>query len=63
MPIGGFVGGTVEKETLILTRALLEIEEITLNYGDDPDNPAPFDVTDDSGKVKFTSNPYIQTSP
>src|SRR5215213_1631721 len=45
MPIGSFADtGKVENEVIVLTRALLEIEEITLNYGDDPNNPAPYDV-------------------
>lgn len=60
VPIGGFVSNAVEKETIITPRrAVMEIEEISLFYGDDPDNPAPFDVKDDDGKVLFTSDPYV----
>jgi hypothetical protein len=60
VPIGGFASNAVEKETIITPRrAVMEIEEISLFYGDDPDNPAPFDVKDDDGKVLFTSDPYV----
>src|SRR5215208_6630981 len=41
MPIGSFADtGKIENEVIVLSRALLEIEEVTLNYGADPDNPA-----------------------
>jgi hypothetical protein len=60
MPIGSFADtGKVENEVIVLTRALLEIEEITLNYGDDPNNPAPYDVKNKEGKVLFTPHPNI----
>jgi hypothetical protein len=51
MPIGSFADtGKVESEVILLSRALLEIEEVHLNYGDDPDNPSPYDV--ENKKVK-----------
>lgn len=60
MPIGSFAdNGKVETETIVLSRALLEIEEITLNYGDDLDNPAPYEVKNKEGEVLFTSDPNI----
>jgi hypothetical protein len=60
MPIGGYAGNSVEKETIITPqRVLMEIKEISTFYGDDPQNPAPFDVKDDDGKVRFTSDPYV----
>ena len=61
MPIGGFAGNgnKVEKEIIELTRALLEIEDIQLNYGDDPDAPKPFTVEGKSGKPGYESKPYI----
>jgi hypothetical protein len=59
MPIGGFASNSVEKETILLNRALLRIDSIEPNYGDDPENPAPFDVKDDKGEVLWTSNPYV----
>jgi hypothetical protein len=59
MPIGGFASNSVEKEIILLQRALLKIESIELNYGDDPEEPAPFDVKDEKGEVRWTSNPYV----
>ena len=60
MPIGSFADtGKVESEVILLPRALLEIEEIHLNYGDDPNNPAPYDVENKKGEVAFTSDPNI----
>jgi hypothetical protein len=60
MPIGSFADtGKVESEVIVLSRALLEIEEITFNYGDDPDNPAPYDVKNKEGETLFTADPNI----
>jgi len=60
MPIGSFADdGKIEVETIILGRGLLEIEEIHRNYGDDPDNPAPYDVKNKKDEVLFTSDPNI----
>ena len=60
MPIGSFAdNGKVETETIVLSRALLEIEEITLNYGDDPDTPAPYEVKNKDGETLFTADPNI----
>lgn len=60
MPIGSFADtGRIENEVLVLARALLEIEEATPNYGDDPDNPAPYEVKNKEGMVLFTSDPNI----
>jgi hypothetical protein len=60
MPIGGYASNAVEKETIVTPRrAVMEIEEISPFYGDDPDNPTPFEVKDDEGKVLFTSDPYV----
>src|SRR3712207_8907510 len=51
-------------ETIITPgRVLLEIEEIQLHYGEDQSNPRPFEVKDnESGKVLFTSDPYVYRS-
>jgi hypothetical protein len=60
VPIGGYAGNSLEKETIITPqRVLMEIKEISTFYGDDPQNPAPFPVKDDDGKVRFTSDPYV----
>jgi hypothetical protein len=60
MPIGGYAGNSVEKETIVTrNRVLMEIKEISLFYGEDESNPRPFEVKDDDGKVLFTSDPYI----
>jgi hypothetical protein len=60
MPLPGFAGNSVEKETIITPkRVLMEIEEISKFYGADPEKPAPFAVKDDDGNVKFTSDPYV----
>jgi hypothetical protein len=59
MPIGSFADSKVENEVIVLSRALLGIEEIHLNYGDDPDNPAPYDVKNKSGEFIFTADPNI----
>jgi hypothetical protein len=60
MPIGSFAdNGKVETETIVLSRALLEIEEITLNYGEDPTSPAPYEVKSKKGDVLFISDPNI----
>jgi hypothetical protein len=58
MPIGSFADtGKVEAEVITLGRALLEIEEIHLNYGEDNDNPAPYAVKNKDGELLFTSDP------
>jgi hypothetical protein len=60
MPIGSFADtGKVENEIIVLSRALLEIEEVHLNYGDDPNNPAPYDVKNKNGEHIFTSDPNL----
>jgi hypothetical protein len=60
MPIGSFADtSSVEKETIVLSRALLEIEEINLHYGDDPENPAPYEVKSKDGDTLFTADPNI----
>ena len=60
MPIGSFADdGKIEAETIILGRGLLEIEEVHLNYGDDPENPAPYEVRNEKDEVIFTSDPNI----
>jgi hypothetical protein len=62
MPIGGYASNAVEKETIVTPRrAVMEIEEISPFYGDDPDNPAPFDDYGDGsldGK-KFWDKLYL----
>jgi hypothetical protein len=60
MPLKGFAGNAAEKETIVTPgRVLMEIKEISTLYGEDPDNPRPFDVKDENGKVRFTSDPYV----
>jgi hypothetical protein len=60
MPIGSFADtGKIENEVIVLSRALLDLEEVTLNYGDDPDNPAPYDVKNKEGETLFTADPNI----
>jgi hypothetical protein len=60
MPIGSFADdGKIEAETIILGRGLLEIEEVHLNYDDDPETPAPYDVHNKKGDLIFTSDPNI----
>jgi hypothetical protein len=60
MSIGSFADdGKIEAETIILGRGLLEIEEVHLNYGDDPETPAPYDVHNKKGDLIFTSDPNI----
>jgi hypothetical protein len=60
MPIGSFADtGKIESEVIVLSRALLEITDATLNYGDDPDNPAPYEVKNKDGELLFTSDPNI----
>jgi hypothetical protein len=60
MPIGSFADdGKIEAETIILGRGLLEIEEVHLNYGNDPEKPAPYEVENKKGEVIFTSDPNI----
>jgi hypothetical protein len=60
MPLGGYAGNSVDKETIVTpNRVLMEILEISKFYGVDPDNPAPFEVKDENGKVLFVSDPYI----
>jgi hypothetical protein len=60
MPIGSFADtGKIESEVIVLARALLEIEDATLNYGDDPDNPAPYEVKNKEGALLFTADPNI----
>jgi hypothetical protein len=60
MPIGSFADtGKVESEVILLSRALLEIAEVHLNYGDDPDNPSTYDVENKKGEVAFTSDPNL----
>jgi hypothetical protein len=60
MPIGSFADtGKVESEIIVLSRALLEIEEVHLNYGDDPNSPAPYDVKNKNGEHIFTSDPNL----
>jgi hypothetical protein len=62
MPIGSFAdSGPVEAETIELTRALMEIEDLQLNYGDDPERPAPYEVKKD-GKVLFVADPNINAT-
>jgi hypothetical protein len=42
MPLKGFAGNAVEKETIVTPgRVLMEIKEISTFYGEDPDDPAP----------------------
>jgi hypothetical protein len=60
MPIGSFADtGKVESEIIVLSRALLEIEEVHLNYGDDPGNPAPYDAKNKKGEYLFTADPNL----
>jgi hypothetical protein len=60
MPIGSFADtGKVESEVIVLSRALLEIEEILLNYGPDPENPSPYEVKNKDGEVLFTADPNV----
>jgi hypothetical protein len=60
MPIGGYASNAVEKETIVTpNRVLLKIEEIQLHYGEDENNPRPFEVKDENGKLLFTSDPYV----
>jgi hypothetical protein len=38
---------------------ILQLEEITLNYGDDPDNPKPYVVKNKDGEELFTADPNV----
>jgi hypothetical protein len=58
MPLKGFAGTAVEKETIVTPgRVLMEIKEISTFYGEDPDDPRPFDVKDENGKVASPATP------
>jgi hypothetical protein len=60
MPIGGYASNAVEKETIVTPgRVLLEIEEIQTHYGENENDPRPFEVKDENGKLLFTSDPYV----
>ena len=61
MPLKGFAGNAAEKETIVTPgRVLMEIKEISTFYGEDPDDPRPFDVKDENGKVRYTSDPNVK---
>jgi hypothetical protein len=63
VPIGSFAdSGKIEDEVIVLSRALLEIEEITLNYGPDEDSPHPYTVSNKDGDFLFESDPNINAT-